>query len=234
VAAFGSAGVAVDGVPLAPIGESELGSHQFLPEAPLALGQHELLITVGNPAGYRVAPGATTSVIAFEVAEGAGGEITEDATITGVTTYPIVSGAMGERLSPTEAVFDDDCSADAVPLVAVCHDTGGPSSVVRVDLDTDPAALAYVVGDYLLPATCRALVTDRYETGSPAFLSIAAVLPTGLGAPSYFAGTIEGVPAPAEHDRGWCSVSPGTAPGNAWAFGLSGVGVALLRRWRRK
>jgi hypothetical protein len=203
-----------------------------VPDAPLALGPHELLITVGNPDGYDVADG-TTSAIAFEVAEGAGGERAGPATITAVTTYPVVNGPMGERLYPTEDAFVEDCSADAVPLTFFCYDTGGPYSFVRIELDTDPAALGYVVGDYILPPTGSAFVTPRYEAGAPASFSIAAVLPTGLGTASHFAGAIERLGPPAEHERGGCSVSPCTVPRNAWAFGLAGVGVVLSRRWRR-
>jgi hypothetical protein len=194
--ALGSNGpveVAIDGVALESVGGgSLLGDYQFVPDAPLAPGAHELTIQLDVSDYLLLEPADGVETIVFEVVESGGPVFDVDslrAEITAVTSYPLEGGQRGDLVYP-RSEFADDCSAESVDLTHACYDFPA-QALVRIDLRQDPRALAYLVGDYLVPATCKAFFPDEASFGRDPAYGVSALSPSGIGPEREFTGAVE-------------------------------------------
>jgi hypothetical protein len=235
VATTGAAGVTLDGVALAPLGQGLPERYQFAPEQPLSPGPHELSISVLTPEHQATGNDRVLreTTLSFDVTEQPA--LDAQGEIVAVTSYPLVW--------PARSVAEDlegDCSADVIELTFGCYDII-PEAITRLDLSTDPNARGYVIGNYLLPADCKVFFPYGYSDAAQPPFSIAAITPSGLGPAAPFTGEPEWIDNPPglfrEHPPGWCSLAFGASArhGAGSLTLLSWAALLLIRRraWAR-
>lgn len=178
VSPVGAVNVTVDGVALAPRGAGLVDRHQFVPAAPLADGQHELVASVGTQ----------RRSVRFSVA--ARLPSSADANVDTVTVYPLELGPT-ELLNPPEDQYDTDCMALVAQLADTCNDDV-PPALTRVTYASQGDVIAYLVqGHAILPARCATYWMPSDTRPSPESHRVAAVLPTGVAKENAFDGPIE-------------------------------------------
>jgi hypothetical protein len=224
VAHAGSVSVQVDGVPLASRGVGNVERHQFVSAAPLAEGQHELLIQVVREivlAVGDVREERDERRVPFRVAAQAAPA--EAVGIDSVTVYPISVVSTAE--------YDAECSELATPLEWSCDDLLSPY-VTRVGYSVEGGAVAHLVqGDTLLPAGCTSFWTRGDPNSAPATFRTAALLPTGLTVETEFAGPVELRTQHPDANTESCALALGPRSPNALG---AAMGLALAAWWTRR
>jgi hypothetical protein len=180
VSPVGTVNVTVDGVALAPRGVGLVDRHQFVPAAPLADGQHELVASVGSE----------RRSVRFTVAQRL--PSSADAKVDTVIVYPLELGpGPTELLNPPPEQYDTDCMELVAQLTDTCYEEL-PAAVARVTYASEGDVVAYLVqGRALLPARCATYWMPSDTRPSPESHRVAAVLPTGVSSEHAFDGPIE-------------------------------------------
>ena len=180
VSPVGTVNVTVDGVALAPRGAGLVDRHQFVPAAPLADGQHELVASVGTE----------RRSVRFTVA--ARPPASADAKVDTVIVYPLELGpGPTELLNPPPEQYDTECMELVVQLADTCYEEL-PAAVARVTYASQGDVIAYLVqGRALLPARCATYWMPSETRPRSEAHRVAAVLPTGVAGEQVFDGPIE-------------------------------------------
>jgi len=226
VSPVGTVSVTVDGVALAPRGAGVIERHQFVPAAPLADGQHELVASVGTQ----------RRSVRFSVA--AQLPSSADANIDTVTVYPLELGPT-ELLNPPQDQYDTDCMEFVAQLADTCNDDV-PPALTRVTYASQGNVIAYLVQSRaIMPARCATYWMPSDDRPRPEAHRVAAVLPTGMAQERAYDGPIEVRTEAGTHsemlsgsDDSSCSIGfrqPGPSTFTALALALT----AWLARRRR-
>jgi hypothetical protein len=214
----GVVSVEVDGVPLEPHRMGVAARQQFDAPAPLAEGEHELVVRVEGT--YSVDGVATSDERRLRF------DVTADAAETGelrVTGVDSSAPANAERPSSYPPEYDSECSEGfSVESPSLCNDT--LSGVTRVDFEVEGQPIAYLArNEYLLPARCRTFWS--HEAGlSPAAYAIAPIWPNGVGERQILPKTDEW----ANYER--CSFEYGSPASRGGSFVALALIAAVLRR----
>lgn len=190
VAHAGSVSVEVDGVPLTSRGSVDVERHQFVAAAPLAEGEHDLVILVVPSSDGVGGSIGDERRVRFRVAAQAAPDAL--VSVDSVTLYPLAwNNRTGNLLNPPDAEYDTECSEHATRLEWSCDDLI-PSHLARVGYAGEGDAIAYLVqGDTLVPAGCAAFWTQGSPESDPATFRVAAVSPNGVAEENAFAGSVE-------------------------------------------
>jgi hypothetical protein len=200
----------LDGVELQRLDDSDEGKVQFAPPQPLSPGMHDIEISTS-----RTLDGQTLEVetLRLRVSAVEQAPVEADATIEGVTYYPVVGA--DDRYPPPEAT-EERCSALATLLPGSCNDLI-PASLTRIEFSTHGDAIGYLLGRDILPPGCNSYFSYfpyEFSAGQDAPYSIRAILPTGLSAARVFEvdGGVLGGAASAGSDEPASTEPPRRAP----------------------
>jgi hypothetical protein len=223
--------VAVDGIPLAPLG-SGIDQLQYVPAEPFAPGPHELVVRAVRDGSYGLPPQTNERRLAFTVASDV--PVAGVVNVDSVRFYPAFDGE--ERIDNPPVGRDmEDCSAQAVPLTPRCDDSGSFEGYQRVGYRAEGNPIAYVTGDTLFPANCTTLWSEALEPTDPGDFSVTTVLATGLEASRGYGGDIEiRNPAGSERSESACSLGGGKRSGSLAAPACALLGALLMLRRRAR
>lgn len=222
----GTVSAAVDGVPLVRRGASGVERHQYVSAAPLAEGEHELVIQVEAPA---VPPGERPDNgderrIPFRVAAQAAPSAS--VSIDSVTVYPI-DAASPETPPPGE--YNVYCEEMAVPLEFSCNDFL-PQYRSLIRFSVEGSAVASIVQGRILPTSCTQLSSYGDPDSPPSDFQAAVVLPSGLTVETEFAGPVKDASHDSAESEG-CSLRVSPRPANALG---ALIGLAFVAGWARR
>lgn len=214
--------VALDGEPLprvVPAGErdvSPLQRAEYAPAARLAPGEHELTITIGESEEWPFAETYRSTFVAREQ------DVPGSAfAITSATEYR--EGPEGNpRGAPAQ------CDGQLIDTRLPCYDTGYPRVHTRVTLEHDAKAIAYLVADRLVPASCDTF--DLVGWANADELVVTAVLANGLSEPRPFEGEVARIGG---EDFG-CSLAAGGAGSEGAMLALGALAASAFRRRCRR